>query len=46
MDVTREQIERTIAELLAARGALEVTQRGVVVDPASARGPIRLRRPR
>ena len=34
---------RDAAGELRARGLLEVTQRGVVVDPATARGPIRLR---
>lgn len=36
---------RDAARAMVARGRLEVTQRGRVVDPASARGPIRLRRP-
>lgn len=36
---------RAAAAALAARGELEVTQRGQVVDVAGARGPIRLRRP-
>lgn len=36
---------RAAAAELAAEGAIEVTQRGEVVDPATARGPIRLRRP-
>jgi len=30
---------------LVARGELDVTQSGEVVDPAAARGPIRLRLP-
>jgi hypothetical protein len=30
---------------MADRGVLEVTQRGVVVDPRAARGPVRLRLP-
>ena len=30
---------------MAAEGELEVTQRGEPVDPASARGAIRYRRP-
>jgi hypothetical protein len=34
---------RAAAGELVAEGALEVTQRGEVVDLASARGPIRLR---
>ncbi len=37
---------RAAARRLADRGLLEVTQRGQAVDPTSARGPIRLRRPR
>jgi hypothetical protein len=34
---------RTAAASLADAGELEVTQRGVVVDVRSARGPVRLR---
>jgi hypothetical protein len=34
---------RRVARELAARGALEVTQKGRVVDIDAARGPIRLR---
>jgi hypothetical protein len=37
---------RAAAGRLAARGDVEVTQRGAVVDVATARGPIRIRRPR
>lgn len=36
---------REAAVRLAAAGRLVVTQRGSPVDPAAARGPIRLRRP-
>ena len=36
---------RAAARELVARGELEVTQRGEVVDPDRARGPIRLRLP-
>jgi hypothetical protein len=36
---------RDAAGRMAARGELEVTQRGEVVDVAEARGPIRLRLP-
>jgi len=36
---------REAAAGLADRGELEVTQRGEVVDPRTARGPIRLRLP-
>lgn len=36
---------RDAARRLVARGEVEVTQRGVVVDLDAARGPIRLRRP-
>jgi hypothetical protein len=39
-----EPVRETARELVA-RGELEVTQRGQVVDPHTARGPIRLRRP-
>ncbi len=35
---------RAAAGRLAARGAVEVTQRGEVVDVATARGPVRIRR--
>jgi len=37
---------RAAAGRLAAAGAVEVTQRGEVVDVAAARGPVRVRRPR
>ncbi|MEI4281007.1 DUF3253 domain-containing protein [Klenkia terrae] len=37
---------RDAAGRLAARGAVQVTQRGEVVDVATARGPVRIRRPR
>jgi hypothetical protein len=37
---------RAAAGRLAASGAVEVTQRGEVVDVATARGPVRIRRPR
>jgi hypothetical protein len=36
---------RDAAARLAARGLVAVTQRGVAVDPLTARGPIRLGRP-
>lgn len=36
---------RDAARAMVARGELEVTQSGEVVDLDSARGPIRLRRP-
>ena len=36
---------RDVAREMAARGELEVTQGGEVVDLGDARGPIRLRRP-
>lgn len=36
---------RAVARDLVARGELEITQGGRVVDPRTARGPIRLRRP-
>ena len=36
---------RDAAARLAARGAVEVTQRGKVVDVATAKGPVRIRRP-
>ncbi|MBM7806332.1 hypothetical protein JOD57_002169 [Geodermatophilus bullaregiensis] len=35
---------RAAAGRLAARGAVEVTQGGTVVDVATARGPVRVRR--
>ncbi len=37
---------RRAARRLVAAGALEIVQGGRVVDPSTARGPIRLRRPR
>ena len=37
---------RAAAGRLAAAGRAEVTQRGEVVDVATARGPVRVRRPR
>jgi hypothetical protein len=37
---------RAAAGRLAAGGAVEVTQRGEVVDVATARGPVRVRRRR
>jgi hypothetical protein len=37
---------RAAAGRLAATGEVEVTQRGEVVDVATARGPVRIRRPR
>lgn len=36
---------RRAARRLVARGELEIRQRGEVVDPTTAKGPIRLRRP-
>ncbi len=37
---------RAAAGRLAAAGDVEVTQGGTVVDVATARGPVRIRRPR
>ena len=37
---------RAAAGRLAAAGGVEVTQGGDVVDVATARGPVRVRRPR
>ena len=37
---------RAAARRLEALGEVEVTQSGRVVDPSTARGPIRIRRPR
>jgi hypothetical protein len=37
---------RAAAGRLASRGEVDVTQRGRVVDIATARGPVRIRRPR
>ncbi len=37
---------RAAAGRLAATGDVEVTQRGAVVDVGTARGPVRIRRPR
>jgi len=39
------QAVRARAATMVSRGELEVTQRGVAVDPLTTRGPIRLRRP-
>ena len=36
---------RRVAARLVEAGAVEMTQQGRVVDPATARGPVRLRRP-
>ncbi len=35
---------RAVAGRLAERGEVEATQRGAVVDVATARGPVRIRR--
>ncbi len=37
---------RAAARRLVADGAAQITQRGAVVDPSTARGPIRIRRAR
>jgi len=37
---------RRAARRMVARGELQITQGGVVVDPSTAKGAIRLRRPR
>ena len=37
---------RKAARRLVARGEVEITQRGSVVDPSTAKGPIRIRRVR
>ena len=44
----RERMEpvREAARRLVARGEVEIVQGGRVVDPSTARGPIRLRKPR
>lgn len=44
----RDQMEpaRAAARRLEAAGVVEITQRGEVVDPQTARGPIRIRRVR
>jgi len=43
----RDQMERTrcAARRLVVEGKLEITQKGRVVDPSRAKGPIRLRLP-
>lgn len=41
---TLMDLARAAGRRLADQGQIEVTQRGQVVDAASARGPIRLRR--
>ncbi|MCH8559935.1 DUF3253 domain-containing protein [Nesterenkonia sp. DZ6] len=42
----RDQMDaaRAAARRLEAVGVVEITQRGTAVDPATARGPIRIRR--
>ncbi len=44
--VDRDHMERTrrAARRLVARGLIDITQGGIVVDPSRAKGPIRLRR--
>jgi hypothetical protein len=37
---------RAAARRLVAAGEAQITQQGRVVDPSTARGPIRIRRPR
>lgn len=37
---------RRAARRLVERGEVEITQAGTVVDPSTARGPIRIRLPR
>ncbi len=38
------ELARTAARRLVASGVVEITQGGRVVDPSTARGPVRLRR--
>jgi hypothetical protein len=47
-DAWRELMEpaRRAARRLVARGEVEITQGGAVIDPSTAKGPIRIRRPR
>lgn len=42
----RERMEevRRAARLLVAAGQVEIMQKGRIVDPSTARGPIRIRR--
>ena len=40
---TRMEEARAAARLLVAKGMVEITQGGSVVDPSTARGPIRIR---
>lgn len=37
---------RRAARRMVARGEVQITQGGTVVDPSTAKGPIRIRRPR
>jgi hypothetical protein len=37
---------RRAARRMMARGEVEITQGGNVIDPSTAKGPIRIRRPR
>jgi hypothetical protein len=45
-DEWRELMEpaRRAARRLVAQGVVDITQKGTVVDPSSAKGPIRIRR--
>lgn len=47
-DDWRDRMEpaRSAARRLVAAGEVEITQRGRVVDPSTAKGPIRIRRVR
>lgn len=47
-DTWRDLMEpaRRAARRMVARGEVEITQGGSVVDPSTAKGPIRIRRPR
>jgi hypothetical protein len=45
-DTSLHEPARNAARRLVSRGAAEMVQRGVVVDPSTAKGPVTLRRPR
>ena len=36
---------RKVARKMAASGQVEICQKGIVVDPATVKGPIRIRKP-
>ncbi|MPY10413.1 DUF2256 domain-containing protein [Arthrobacter bussei] len=45
-DASLHEPARNAARRLVARGLAEMVQRGAVIDPSTAKGPVTLRRPR